>query len=51
MFKEIIIEIFSTEMGISGYCFNGKDTVGDSKEGNIEGSTTEIENENILLFG
>jgi len=51
MLKEIIIEILSTEMDISSYCFDSKDTIGDSKERNIESSTSKIENENILLFG
>jgi hypothetical protein len=36
-------------MGITGCCSNLEDTVIDSEKGNIEGTTTKIEDDNVLL--
>jgi len=51
MLEEIVIEIFSTEMGVSSYCFDCKNTIGNGKERNIEGSSSKIEDENVLFLG
>jgi len=40
MLSEALIEIFTSQMGITGSCSNLEDTVIDSKKGNIKGTTT-----------
>ena len=49
MLSESLIEIFSTEVSVSGGSENFENSIIDSKERNIKGSTTEIENEDVLL--
>jgi hypothetical protein len=50
MFEEIVIEIFSSKMGVSSYCLNCEYTIGDCEKRNIECSTSKIENENIFFL-
>ena len=46
---ESVIEIFTTEVSITGSGLDLEDTVLNGEEGDIEGTTTEIEDENVLL--
>ena len=45
-----VVEIFSSQMGISGSSLDLENTFLDSQQRNIEGTSTKIENENILLL-
>jgi len=49
MIKECVIEIFTTKMGVTSGGFHGEDTSGDVQKGNIESSSSQIEDEDILL--
>ena len=49
MVSDSLIEILTTEMSISSSSKHLKDSVIDSQDGNIKGTTTEIEDNNILL--
>ena len=49
MLQESIIEVLSTQMSITCSSLDGEDATADVEEGDIESSTTQIENENILL--
>ena len=51
MFEEIVVEIFSSEMGVSSDGFDCEYAVGDGEEGDIESPTSEIKDQNVLLFG
>jgi len=44
-----IVEILTTEMGVTVSGLDLEDTVLNGEEGDIEGTTTEIEDENVLL--
>jgi hypothetical protein len=45
--NDAVIEIFSSEMGITGCSEDFEDTVVDGEEGDIEGSTTEIVDDDL----
>ena len=45
-----VVKILSTQVSVSGGGLDLKDSLLNSKKRNIKGSTTKIENENILLF-
>jgi hypothetical protein len=47
---KFVIEIFSTEMGVTVGGLDLEDTFFNGEEGNIESSTTEIEDEDVLLL-
>jgi len=49
--QEGLIEILTSQVSVTSGGLDGEDTSGDGKEGNIEGSTTQIEDENVLLLG
>jgi hypothetical protein len=49
MLSDSLIEIFSSEMGISSSSDDFENTVIDGKEGHIKGTTTEIEYNNVLF--
>jgi hypothetical protein len=49
MLSNSLIEILSSEMGISSSSDDFENTVVDSEEGHIEGTTTKIEDNNVLL--
>ena len=51
MLEEGVVEIFSSKMGISRNSLDSENSVSDGEEGNIESSTTKIEDEDILLLG
>merc|ERR1719192_1913399 len=44
-----LVEVFTSKMGVSVGCDDLKDSVVDSKKGDIEGATTKIEHKDILL--
>ena len=44
-----VIEIFTTQVSVTIGGLNFEDTVFNGKEGNIEGTTTKIENEDVAL--
>jgi hypothetical protein len=46
---ETVIEIFTTKMGITSSSLDFEDTIFNGKEGDIEGTTTKIEDEDIAL--
>ena len=48
--EKSIVEILSSQMSISGGGFDGKDSTGDGEKGDIESSSSEIENEDKLLL-
>merc|ERR1712166_1722486 len=48
---ESVIEIFTTEMGVSVGSLDLEDTVLNGEEGDIEGTTTEIEDEHVSFLG
>jgi hypothetical protein len=50
-FDESVIEIFSTEMGVTVGSLDLEDTVLNGEEGDIEGTTSEIEDEHVSLLG
>jgi len=47
---KVVIEIFTTEMGVSISGLNFEDTILNGEERDIEGTTTEIEDENRFLL-
>jgi hypothetical protein len=49
MVKEVGVEVLTTEMGITGGSLDGEDTTLDVEKGDIEGTTTEIVDENVTL--
>ena len=49
MLQKSVIEILSTQMGITSGSLDGKNTAADIEERNIEGSSSEIENQHVLL--
>jgi hypothetical protein len=48
-FDEFVVEIFSSEMVVSGGGFDLEDSVVDGEEGYIKSTTTQIENEDVSL--
>ena len=47
--QEVVIEVLTTQVSVTSSGLDGEDTTSDVQEGDIESSSTEIENENILL--
>jgi len=48
--KQVGVEILTTQMGVTSSGLNVEDTTLDREEGDIESTTTKIENENVLLI-
>lgn len=46
---ETVIEVLATQVGVTGSGLDLEDTLLDGEERNIEGTTTKIEDENVLL--
>mmetsp|Transcript_61485 Transcript_61485/g.70505 ORF Transcript_61485/g.70505 Transcript_61485/m.70505 type:complete len:335 (-) Transcript_61485:480-1484(-) len=46
-FDQFVIEIFSSQMGVTSSGFDFEDTVFDGQKGNIESSSSEIEDQNV----
>ncbi len=51
MLKEGVVEILAPKMGISRNSLHSENTIGDCKKGDIESSTSKIEDQDILLLG
>lgn len=49
VFDDTVVEIFTTKMGVTGGSQDLEDTVVDGEEGHIEGSTTEIVDDDLGL--
>jgi hypothetical protein len=49
MFQESVVEVFTSQMGITSSSLDSENTTCDVEEGDIERSSTEIENENDFL--
>jgi hypothetical protein len=47
--KEGVVEVLTTQVGVSGSRLHGEDTASDVQERNIESSSTEVEDEDVLL--
>jgi hypothetical protein len=47
--QEGIVEVLSAKMGVTIRRLNGENTTADVQKGNIESSSTEIENEDVFL--
>ena len=50
MVKDSLIEVLTSQMGVSVGSNDLKDTVVNSKDGDIECSSSQIENKDVLLF-
>ena len=48
---ETVVEVLTTQVCVAGSCLNLEDTLFNGQEGHIEGSSTEIEDEDIALAG
>jgi hypothetical protein len=48
-FDKLVIEIFTSQVSISGSSLDFEDTILNGEEGNIESTTSEIEDQNILF--
>ena len=49
MFKQSIVKIFTSQVGVTSCGSDSEDTTGNIEEGDVESATTQIENQNILL--
>merc|ERR1712064_250111 len=49
MFNQSVIEILSTQMSVTGGGLNFKNAIFNSQDRNIEGSSSQIEDQNIFL--
>lgn len=47
--QEVVVKVFTTQVSITSSGLYGKDTTSDVEKGDIESSSTEIEDENVLL--
>lgn len=47
--KKVVVEVLTTKMSVTCGCLDGEDTSSDVEQGDIEGSSTEIENEDKAL--
>lgn len=47
--QEGVIEVFTTQVSVTCSCLHCEDTTTDVEQRNIEGSSTEIEDQNVLL--
>ena len=47
--KEVVVEILATQVSVTSGSLDGEDTASDVEEGDIESSSTEIEDEDVLL--
>jgi hypothetical protein len=49
VFQQVVIEVFTTQVSISGSGFHREDTACDVQQWNIEGSSTKIKDKNIFF--
>ena len=48
--EEGVVKVLTTQVGVTSGGLDGEDTTGDVEEGDIESTTTEIEDEDVLLL-
>lgn len=48
--KEVGVEVLTTQVGVTGSGLNSEDTTLDVEQGNIEGTTTKIVDQNVALL-
>jgi hypothetical protein len=51
MLQEVVVEVLTTQVSVTSGSLYSEDTTSDVKERDIESSSTQIENENVLLLG
>ena len=49
MLKEVVVEVLTTQVSVTSGSLDGKHATRDVEERNIESSSSEIEDENVLL--
>lgn len=47
--KQVVVEVLTTQVGITGGSLDGEDTTGDIQERDIESSSAQIEDKDVLL--
>ena len=47
--QEVVVEVLTTKVSVTSGGLDGEDTTSDVKEGDIESSTAEVEDEDVLL--
>ncbi|KAH3670626.1 hypothetical protein OGAPHI_001141 [Ogataea philodendri] len=48
--KQVGIEILTSQVGVTGSSLNGENTTSNVQQGNIESSSTKVENQNVFLL-
>jgi hypothetical protein len=48
--KEGVVKVLSSKVGVTSGSLDGEDSTGDGKERNIEGSSSQVEDEDVLLL-
>jgi len=49
VFSKSLIEVFTTKMSVTRGCNDLKNSIVDSKKGDIKGAATKIENDDVLF--
>ena len=49
MVDETVVKVFSSQVGVTGSSLDLEDTLLNGQDGDIESSTSEIEDENVLF--
>ena len=49
--QQVVVEVLTTQVGVTGGGLDGEDTALDGQEGNIESTTSQIEDQDNLLLG
>jgi hypothetical protein len=47
--KEGVVEVLTTQVGVTGSSLNGENTTADVQQGDIESSSSKIEDKDVLL--
>ena len=50
VFQKVVIEVFATQVSVTSGSLDSEDTTSDVEEGHIESSSTQIEDEDMLLL-
>ena len=50
MLKEVVVEILTTQVGVTSGSLHGENATSDVEERNIEGTSTQIEDKDMLLL-
>ena len=48
---ETVVEVLTTQVSVTSSRLDGEDTTSDVKEGDIESTTTQVEDQDVLLLG